>query len=575
MYLREMRLIQQNGEIIRKVAFHSGTNFIVDEEKSDSHNHVGKTTFLKLIDIAFGSRDKKSLYYDAQTNTENAILRNLINNQKVSVELNICEGFTSDSSDDTRLKVDLFDRGHKYINGERKKEGEYNDELNTILFGDEDGKPTFRQLIPYFVRVSARKDDYDFLKNLHATTPNTTYHKIYNYLFNISTSEDFNKLEKAKKLLNQSREAERNYKNLDNNNQNREVLFQKITALRERQKLLQSQVSDLVGGTDFVKNRDQITKARKKYVAMMDELNNLSYRLERVNDDLENTKSDPDLPRLNLDLTEKFFKEIKQSIPEVDKDYQDLLAFNNALKSNKVSYLSNLQESLRNDMNNKKQVINQFLNENQNIISLVENDDISKYDQLNDELTETNQKIAKQEEIYETLEKYAQQEQRLSEQVESLKKKVEESSKNYQGSLNTFNRYFTNLASEINGIEPILAYHESSNEFPVSIEDLDEGTSSGTRKSLMICYDIAYQQFASEIGKQVPNFIVHDVLESVEGNVIQKLVNKINSLNIQVVVAILQEKLDSSQIPDNEQEEATILKLSTTDRLFEPSELER
>ena len=230
MYIKALQLIQKDNEVIRKVNFHSGINFVVDEEKSSIHNHVGKTTFLKLIDIALGSKDKAFLYTDAQTNTKNVELENLIDNNKIFVELKLSP--TLDSNDENIiLKVDLFKRGHKYINGEKQNAKEYNAKLNKILFDNIKNKPTFRQLIPYFVRVSAKRDNYDFLKNLHPNTKITTYRSIYDYLFTVSdssNSEEISALENLKTELDQYEKSEKNYRSLGNNDQQNDILVQKI-----------------------------------------------------------------------------------------------------------------------------------------------------------------------------------------------------------------------------------------------------------------------------------------------------------------------------------------------------------
>lgn len=55
MYIKSMSLVRgTDNAIIRHVDFHLGTNFVIDAEDSSKHNKVGKTTFLKLIDIAMG-----------------------------------------------------------------------------------------------------------------------------------------------------------------------------------------------------------------------------------------------------------------------------------------------------------------------------------------------------------------------------------------------------------------------------------------------------------------------------------------------------------------------------------------
>lgn len=569
MYIKTLQIVQKNNQIIRRVDFHSGVNFVVDEEDSDTHNHVGKTTFLKLIDIALGSKDKKFIYTDSQTNTKNVKLEKLIEEQKVSVELILCNKFGSSDAEDIKLKVDLFNKGHKYINGEQKKIKEYNAELNKLLFNNEKNIPTFRELIPYFVRVSAKKDDYDFLRNLHSTTRIVTYRSIYNYLFNISGSQSLDDLEKVKRQLDQIQKAEKNYKKLDNNNQDKEILVQKLSANRSRQKQLKIEVANLVKGTDFVNNRKAIAFARQCYINIKDDLDNLQYRLSRIKEDIQNTEVEH--PQLNPNLTQDFFREIKQSMPQVNKTYEDLVRFNDALKENKLNYLENISVKLQKEIDITKRKQQDFLEKNSDIIGLIKNNDIAKYDELNQELADVSKNVAKQEEIYATLDRFSKEEEELKKKIDDLQENARNRSADYQSSLNKFNSYFTALASEMNHIQPILAYHENLKEFPVSVEDLDEGTSSGTLKSLILCYDIAYQQFAMEIGKQVPNFVVYDTLESVEGDVVLKLVDKINSMDIQVVVAILKEKLDSSKVDTNSQKRNTVLSLSNSNRVFEPS----
>lgn len=569
MYIKTLQIVQKNNQIIRRVDFHSGVNFVVDEEDSDTHNHVGKTTFLKLIDIALGSKDKKFIYTDSQTNTKNVKLEKLIEEQKVSVELILCNKFGSSDAEDIKLKVDLFNKGHKYINGEQKKIKEYNAELNKLLFNNEKNIPTFRELIPYFVRVSAKKDDYDFLRNLHSTTRIVTYRSIYNYLFNISGSQSLDDLEKVKRQLDQIQKAEKNYKKLDNNNQDKEILVQKLSANRSRQKQLKIEIANLVKGTDFVNNRKAIASARQCYINIKDDLDNLQYRLSRIKEDIQNTEVEH--PQLNPNLTQDFFREIKQSMPQVNKTYEDLVRFNDALKENKLNYLENISVKLQKEIDITKRKQQDFLEKNSDIIGLIKNNDIAKYDELNQELADVSKNVAKQEEIYATLDRFSKEEEELKKKIDDLQENARNRSADYQSSLNKFNSYFTALASEMNHIQPILAYHENLKEFPVSVEDLDEGTSSGTLKSLILCYDIAYQQFAMEIGKQVPNFVVYDTLESVEGDVVLKLVDKINSMDIQVVVAILKEKLDSSKVDTNSQKRNTVLSLSNSNRVFEPS----
>lgn len=60
MFIKSLRICNTaTGVVMREVFFHRGANFIVDTEGSEKHNKVGKTTFLKLIDVLMGASEKK------------------------------------------------------------------------------------------------------------------------------------------------------------------------------------------------------------------------------------------------------------------------------------------------------------------------------------------------------------------------------------------------------------------------------------------------------------------------------------------------------------------------------------
>src|SRR3954470_10717996 len=115
MYLKRMRIAEGIGENkeIRNVSFKLGLNIIVDDttdQDTGQGNNVGKTTFLKLIDICLGARDKKYIWTDNDTGSETTSLKNYINDNKVYAELKIGKNDTIYS-----LKVELFDKGRRYI----------------------------------------------------------------------------------------------------------------------------------------------------------------------------------------------------------------------------------------------------------------------------------------------------------------------------------------------------------------------------------------------------------------------------------------------------------------------------
>ena len=112
-------------------------------------------------------------------------------------------------------------------------------------------------------------------------------------------------------------------------------------------------------------------------------------------------------------------------MPQVNKTYEDLVRFNNALKENKLNYLENISVKLQKEIDIKKREQQDFLEKNSDIIGLIKNNDIDKYDELNQELADVSKNVAKQEEIYATLDRFSKEEEELKKKIKDAKAKGE------------------------------------------------------------------------------------------------------------------------------------------------------
>ena len=64
MYLQKLSIISEsdeNNKTIREIKFKKGVNFVTDSLMSNKHNQVGKTTFLRLIDVGLGAKNKSDI----------------------------------------------------------------------------------------------------------------------------------------------------------------------------------------------------------------------------------------------------------------------------------------------------------------------------------------------------------------------------------------------------------------------------------------------------------------------------------------------------------------------------------
>lgn len=568
MFIESLRLRNAiTGELLREVPFHLGANFVIDTEQSEKHNKVGKTTFLKLIDIAMGAKNRKYIYTDVETNSITASLKNFIEANQVSLEVTLVDAFTS-SRAKTELKVDLFSKGHYYIDNDQISQANYHKELNILLFGNNKNIPTFRQLINSFVRVSMAGDNNAFLKTLTRAS-NAVYRSVYNYLFDISDPELDAKLGGLKAGRVSVLEAEKRYKSVvgvDDLSEQEQILL----ALERSYEEIKAKLDDIVDADDFQENREKISHVRNDYETIMQKISDIRYRLQRNANALDEAKKELER-RVDKALSEEFFNEVTALIPSVHRTFNEMIEFNDRLCQNKIDYFENIGQSLEAELHELTHLQEELLRANSRYISLVADDRLDEYDELTSMLYRIQQDIGQRQEIIKTLKGFEQKRRSIDDEIESFSEDNginDHTCNDFQIEMDLFNTYFTPFATRINGEHPILVYYQDDSKFPVGINDLP-GSSTGTRKSLIAAYDLAYQEFARVRQLQVPNFIVHDVVESVEGDNLREIIELSNETNSQYIVAVLKEKLDSSGVSQEEQNELKIIQLSTDNKLFE------
>ena len=574
MYIESLRIRNTvTNKVMREVLFHKGANFVVDASASGRHNKVGKTTFLKLIDVLMGAKNKSNIYTDLETGNVAIDLRDTIVTKRIAAEMTLVKDFDRPCASSVDLKVELFPRGGYFVNGERMGITKYWLKLNELVFGIDGNIPTFRQLINSFVRVSVGGDVDSFLRTLPRAN-HAIYRSVYNYLFGISDPKLDSILSELKRRLNQARESLRQYKRV-NDVESIEEQLQIQVALEGEYQRVKAQVDDIFDSDEYRANRDAIANVRLKYAELTDALSEVDYKISRTRDSLA-AANDESLRQADLSLTRRFFDEVCGMLPSLNKTFEDMVSFNKKLCDNKIAYFQGLNEDL---LSRKKELDarrRDLLKENGRFLSLVEQNRVDEYEELAENLMRIRQDIGHRAEVVDTLKRFELDIAAIQEEIDNYStggSAREGKNGDYQARMNSFNGFFTRMAERINGEKPILVYSTDTNKFPVSITEIS-GSSTGTRKSLIAAYDLAYQQFAAENGIRTPRFVVHDVVENVEGADLRAIIDASNSVDAQYIVAVLKEKLDSSRIMDKTQGGLRILQLSDDDRLFDGKTVE-
>lgn len=563
MYLKSLKIINlRNNETIRSVTFHSGVNLIVDTENSEKHNKVGKTTFLRLIDIALGSQERDKLYYDESTNSKNLELENYIDVNKSAIELEVVDNLEF-IKEEYLFKVELFKKGKYYINGTRCSQTKYRTELNKIFF-DKDKKPTFRELIKSFVRISMNGDNNNFLKTLPKSS-NSKFRAVYDFLFNVPSSGINETRGELSKNIKSVKNAQKEFKRV-NNTQDTQSIREEVKNLEKKREAIDSKIQDIVHSKNFEEMNVTFSEIRKSYSNVVSEISQKEYRIKINNDYIRRIKDELALT-LDANLISDFRSEIQKIFPKLDKSYEDLVAFNDQLFKNKIEFLNSINEELEKELSVLIAERDSLSNKNKELSSVITNSTLKDYNRLSKESVELSQQIASQSQILHSLENFQKENEGLESHLQKLNEELDKLTNIYEEKIKMFNNFFTKYAKEISGEEPYISYDSKPSEFPIVMRHIN-GISTGTKKTLIAAYDLAYQSFAKEEKKKIPNFVVHDVMENIEGGNLKNTFNIANNIDTQYIVAILKEKLDSSNITQDEQNKMKIISLSMNSRLF-------
>lgn len=548
-----MKIVEGIGENteIRNVKFESGLNIIVDDSPDSGTgqgNNVGKTTFLKLIDICLGAKDKKYIWTDNDTGSETTTLKNYIHDNKIFAELEIEKANTVYS-----LKVELFDRGRRFINNEPYSYDDYVEKLNELIFSIHK-PPSFRQLIGKFLRIKQKEDTSAFLKYLHQNTTNAEYKNIYDFLFRLSSHEDsetklklYNEIEQIKKDINQLIKLHN---------------FSNIVDLRERIRIVQKTVQDLelrvkamINAEEYEQNLDKFTNIKNDINTINDSIESMLFKRGKIETILSNAEGKDE--EFDESVLLEFYKDVERSLGEITKKFNDLIEFNKSIRRNKIEYYRKRLRILNSDLEKMLKFRASIIKENKSIITIINESNFKEFENVHKELIEQSEQLGlltKVQEIYNN----------LNIQLEDKTEEYDEINKNADAldNLSKFNEYLTTYSNEIFGQR---LYLTRQNTFPLKLSNVDEGLGTGYRKTITLLLDIAYVSFLQELELDYPKFFVHDVLETVDEHNLSKIVEFINENGSQFIFAILNEKIKGYSFID---EDDKVLRLSKDNKLF-------
>lgn len=559
-----VRRTEPSENIIREIIFNeNGLSLIIDntpEDIRESGNSVGKSTVIKIIDLCLGAKSTKELYYDSDTKSENVEIKTFLSVNKVQAELILFD----EKQKEYIIRRDLFPKGKRYIFNESYNANEFTKKLKEIIFKLKEDKPTFRQLMPKFIRLDNMAEDR-IIKYLPLMTTNDTYDLIYCFLFQIydesllnKRSEINDKISECQKTI-QILEKSKSIVSLSVLKQSLEMVNTDLDVLSEkRQKLSYMDTY-----------REELDNKRKLTV----KINEIQKNMQFLEFEIENIESSirelsQEKKNVNFATLRAIYEEAKSYVPNLQKSYENLVNFHNTMIQNRIDFI-------REQLLVKQKILTQYSEQLDDALTEKEKITVEVLDEgLLDEFNMLNKKIEelslKKGEIQQSINLLEEQEQaRLLFSKELNKIEEQMKSDGIEEKIKNFNQIFAGYCDKLYGEKYLLAYNEkwkAEGKFPINIASLGGNVGTGKKKAVIVAYDLAYMQYAINERISVPKFVIHDKMENTHINQLKTIFEICKGIKGQYIIPILRERID--KIDDKYIEKVTVLELSSTNKFF-------
>lgn len=559
-----VRKTKPSEEIIREIIFNEkGLSLIIDDTPKDmreSGNSVGKSTAIKIIDLCLGAKSTRELYYDSDTRSENIEIKRFLSEYKVQAELVLI----NKNKKEYIIKRDLFPRGKKYISDKTYNENDFWNELKKIIFDLNEEKPTFRQLIPKFIRLDNTAEDR-IIKFLPMMTSNDTYDLVYCFLFQIygevllnKRSEINDKILECQKTI-QALEKSKSIVSLSVLKQSLELVNEDLNVMNEkRQKLSYMDAY-----------RDELDAKRKLTIRINELQENMQF-LEFEIKNIEESISKLSQEKKDIDFTtlQAIYEEAKSYVPDIQRSFEDMVAFHNSMIQNRIDFIHSQLLAKQELLEQYSQQLNCILAEKEKVtIEALDEGLLDELNMLNKQIEDLSLKKGEIQQSINLLEEQEQARSKFSKELVKIEEQMR--SDGVEEKIKKFNQVFSGYCDKLYGEKYLLAYNQKWKEegkFPVSIAALGGKVGTGKKKAVIVAYDLAYMEYSIDAGIQVPYFVIHDKMENTHINQLRTIFEICDDIEGQYIIPILRERID--KIDTKYIEKAKVLELSSTNKFF-------
>ncbi|MEK7990392.1 MAG: DUF2326 domain-containing protein [Thiotrichaceae bacterium] len=529
-------------------------------KKTASGNGVGKTTVLRLIDFCLGGKGE-NIYTDPEfkkSKKANETIKSFLKENNIVITLTLTKDISCEQPD---IIISRNFLGYKQkiqtINGEKYSNDDFPRTLNRLIFKTNSEKPSFRQLISKNIRDEKNKLVNTIQVLAQNVITDATYEALHLFWFGVDVNLSKDQLVRKKNLEEKLQTRLRQESNLSQINQSLVIIDKEIEKLTKKKE-------------NFNLN--------EQYEQQLEKLDETKYQLNMLSSDLPRlrlrkelileSKADLEKNLANIDVSQikRMYEKAKSFIPDIQKTFEDTLTFHNEVIQKKIQFITEELPSLEQEIAQKASELNALLDREKELSESLKK--AGAIEDLQGIITELNHfheqkgRFEEQKKQWKTSNKNLK---RISNKLKEINGKLDSKDVLIQKRIEEFNSYFSDISNKLDGIHSILSADNSDGIYKFIISNIEGNLGTGSKKSQMASFDLAYIRFADAQDIPCLHFVLQDQIENVHANQITNLFTEVVSkVNCQYVLPVLRDKLPSN-IDINEFE---VLSLSQNDKLF-------
>ena len=577
MFLKLLR-IETEDEVLRELHFHKGINLIVDDTPTSTNdtnelktgNNVGKTTVLKLIDFCCGAK-AKNIYTDPENDRQDyEFVKNFLIDYKVVITLVLKEDLDDDDSDEIVIRRNFLSRNKvlRQVNDKNCTEDEFEEQIRMLLFPDvTEGKPTLRQLLSHNIRYSDESIGHT-LKVLNRYTKDVEYETLYLYLFGCKFEGGQKKQELLTKIGQEISFKERLEKKQTKN------AYEAALALVEREiQNLNEKKANLNINENYEEDLAHYTQIKYEKNKTAELISNLEIRMNIIVEtqrDMEQEMSDIDLQQLR-----QIYFQAGTQFEKIQHTFEELVTYHNKMVAEKIHFISKELPELNSKITDERKRLDTLCEEEREYATIVaQGDTFAELEKLIEELNEKYRQKGEYESIISQMEDVDTNIKQYREELDEIDQKIftDDFEDTVKNQINKFNVFFSEVSKKLYGETYAIKYETEINKKQQKMykfSTFNANMSSGKKQGEILCFDLAYIQFADSEKMPCVHFLLNDKKELVHDNQLVNVMDYVSDKNVQFVASILKDKL-----PDKlRKEEFYVIELSQDNKLLRIEEI--